>query len=243
MENPFTVSREELQSLVTNDERLFSREQFNTLLRQYSRDEIEEQITNKSGPLMESIKARANAIATNTGKAEVINALSLADFYFPDSDTTISFELRRGVSQESITTFSELVGAFEVGTYIDCEVMSGEEIRSFQIKAYPQAYIEHANEVFLKWIKEEVFDHYGDMKGVILVVILQPDNSGGRSSNLDLDILANGIDAMVDRITFDEVVLTYNDRGQYITLCKLYPERKKLSVPLEWALARFRGDV
>lgn len=80
------------------------------------------------------------------------------------------------------------------------------------------------------------------MTGTILVIILRPDGIL-KQVPLNPTKLALSLAKIANRITFDEVVLTYNDRGQYFALDKLYPEHQRVLVPCYWGLARFRGEV
>lgn len=129
----------------------------------------------------------------------------MADFYWPQSDTEISFELRNSVQPDTISTYEELVAGIENDTHVDCRVAGDGEAKDFQIKRYPLAHLGDTNEAFLEWFENSVLDHYGEMTGTTLVVILQPD---GRPEQFPLNLaeLAESIAGMADRITFDEVV-------------------------------------
>ena len=242
MNNPFRTTRASLQALVANSARQFARENLRRALENYTREEIAEQLDTQDGPVVDVIRERSSNLAANTSHVEIITALGLSDFYWPHSATEIAFELRAGVYPNTITTCEALVASFENNTHVDCQIWGDNIDRSFQIKRYPLGRLGETNEAFLQWFEEAVIQHYGDMTGTFLAIILQPSGEL-RQVPLNPAELANSINTIADRVTFDEVVLTYNDRGQYFALHKLYPEHKRILVPLDWGLRRFRGEV
>ena len=242
MDNPFRTSRENLQALFSEPIRRFTTENFYRLLETYTRTEIEQQIASGAGPVIDQIAAHTATLAANTSNVEIMTALSLSDFYWPHSDTEISFELRRGVAPASVTSYEQLIASLENNTHIDCQISADNVTRSFQIKRYPLLRLGNTNEEFLRWLDEDVIRRYGNMTGTILVVILQPDGTPEQAL-LNPSELATSLVAMAEQITFDEVVLTYNDQGQHFVLHKLYPEHRRILIPLDWGLRRFRGEV
>jgi hypothetical protein len=242
MDNPFRTSRQNLQVLFSEPIRRFTAENFDRLLETYTRSEIERQIASGIGPIIDQVGAHTAVQAANNSNVEIMTALSLSDFYWPHSETEIAFELRRNVVPASITSYERLIAGIENNTHIDCQITADNVARSFQIKRYPFSRLGNTNASFLRWLNESVIQRYGNMAGTILVVILQPDGTPEQTP-LNPGELATSLAGMTDQITFDEVALTYNDRGQYFVLHKLYPEHRRLLVPLDLGLRRLRGEA
>lgn len=228
--------------LVSESRRRFAVQSHERARQTFTEPEILVQLHTGTGELVDTITEHYVRLARNTSNVEVTTALSLSDFYYPHSDTQIRFELMRGVNPASITTYEELVESFENNTPIDCEIVADGETRSFQIKRYPHPHLAHTNPSFLQWLEYDVFRAYGDMSGIILVVLLQPTGEY-EESQLNLAELAASTATMRELISFDEVALTYNDSGEHFVLHKLFPEHRRLLIPLELSLRRLRGDA
>ncbi|TSC84073.1 MAG: hypothetical protein G01um101417_342 [Parcubacteria group bacterium Gr01-1014_17] len=241
MKNPFCISRRGLQHLFLSFKGDFAQDLFQRALDRYSYEEIEVQLNNGKGVIIDAIAANSKLSSSKTENVEVLTALQLSDFYFPYNETAICFELRSDVSPFAIKSYQDLTSALEDNTYVDCSVIYGDKKMSFQIKRYPQKHLEHKNEAFMKWF-ESKRRHYGEMNGTILVIILQPSGFS-MSSKLNLTELAREFIFLKDEITFDEIVVFFNDSMKYFTLYKLYPKEEKLLIPLEWGLKRFRGEI
>lgn len=242
MNNPFKVSRVRLRDLLIESQRKYVKDIFYNARKSYNTTEISQQLDEQMGEVVDAVQNHSERTVAKTTNAEIITSLQLSDFYWPHSETEISFELSSGVNPDSIGSYEDLVEAIESDTHIDCQISGKGENRRFQIKTYPAKYLEHTNESFLSWFENKVLKHYGNMIGVSLVIIMQPEAPFDQSS-LHIGNLAKSLSSMSERITFDEVALTYNDRGEYFALCKLYPKAKRLLIPLELGLQRMRGEA
>lgn len=152
MNNPFTTSRENIQRLLADSQRRFVIETFSRALGNFTREKIKEQLSNQQGPIIDAISGHSSAFAADTANVEITASLSLADFYWPYSNTEISFELQNDVRPDSITSYEDLTVAIENNTHIDCCVVGDGIIRNFQIKRYPLAHLGDTNESFLLWL-------------------------------------------------------------------------------------------
>lgn len=209
-------------------------------------DEIRQQVAAQAGPIVEDMNRATEAFARRTENVEFVTALGLSDFYFgPDTETTISFEMRRDFRPRSDATYEEITQNIESATHVDCAVTDGTRSLNFQIKRYPQAYLEHSNDAFLSWLDEDVIAGYGEMNGTILIVLLQPTQPPGPTA-FRFTPLSEAIAARADNITFDEIALSYTDiaRGrQLAVLHRMYPVHRRTVAPLEWMMMRFRGQA
>lgn len=242
MENPFCSSRERVLRLFLASRRSFARNLFLKFLKKCGRKEIAKQLNNEAGEIVDAINSESNVSARKTENVEVMTALQLSDFYFPHNETEICFAMRRNIDINRVQSYEDLVSGFENATHVDCSIRSADKHLSFQIKRYPQEYLLHTNEAFLDWFRNDVISHYGNMKGTILSIILQPNVF--EETALHFSSLASSLEEMKDIITFDEVVLIYNDhKKQLLALHEIFPEHKRKVIPLDWALKRFRGEV
>jgi len=189
---------------------------------------------------MKEIIVGAQLEAKKTENVEILKALGLSDFYWPHSETEIFFELKKGVSPSSIVSYSDLVNGLEDNTHVDCQITGDGQTRSFQIKRYPQEYLEHSDGAFLQWLTDKVFCSYGDMSGTILVILLQPAVAFTKCP-MDFTKLFSNLVDLKGIITFDEIVLSYNEQSQYMVLHRLYPTHKRLLIPFSLALDRLKG--
>lgn len=241
MNNPFRISRVGLRTLLSDSQGRFVRENYNRLLQTYTRTEIEQQLNSGAGPAIDAILEHSREFARRTSNVEVITALGLSDFYHPHDETEIVFELRRNVDPNTITTYEEMTAAFENDTHIDCQISTENATHSFQIKRYPMEHLGYTVEAFIEWF-ENVLASYGNMNRTTLCILILPSEANAQHP-LHLPDLANSIRNLADEITFDEVALTYNDHGQNFVLHKVYPEHRRILIPLSWGLMRFRGEV
>ena len=241
MKNPFVISRIDLVRLYGESKRQFVNELFFKSLNTFSRDNIAMQLATQSGPIVEAINVETRKSAQKTENVEVLKALQLSDFYSPHEETEICFELRSDVDPKSIKSYDDLVSSFEDGTHIDCQVRTKTKNLNFQVKRYPADYLKHTNEAFMEWF-EKLTKHYSEMSGTILAVLLQPSEPHGLSEINPSEILKMLI-SQKEKISFDEIVFTYNDRNKFFTLHRVYPVEKKLGIPLDWGLKRMRGEI
>lgn len=246
MNNPYSASRDDLHSLFVASRRSFAETKLNEALQQYPHEEVSKQISAQTGPIVDEINRATESFARRTENVEFVTALGLSDFYFgPDTPTTISFEMRREFTGGPIATYEELIDNIESSTHIDCAVSDGARTLSFQIKRYPQAYLEHTNEAIINWLTQEVLPHYPNMEGMTLIILLQP-NTPPTQSAFNFQELSVALTHIENTITFDEIALSYTDfsnGNQLAVLHKLYPEHRRVVAPLDWMLQRFRGEV
>lgn len=241
MENYFCAPRVYIRQLWNESKRDFTKELFLKSLEKYKREEIEEQLNNKKGEIIDAINAESKLSSKKTENVEVMNALQLSDFYFPHEETDICFAMRRGVDIKEIKSYEDLVDSFENDTHVDCKVKAKERELFFQIKRYPQEYLAHSNEAFINWFENKVLLHYAGIKGTYLVIILQPTVPLAPNT-LDIQKIADYLKINKDRLIFEEIALIYND-SKYFALHKLFPEHKRILVELEHGLKRMRGDL
>lgn len=242
MSNLYIASRSELRTLFSDSRKRVTRENYERLLNEFTKEELKEQLARGEGKLIDSINEMATSSGSDNANIEIVTALSLADFYYPNTEVNIAFEISDKVAPETVTTYEELISSFETNTHVDCRIIADEKTINFQIKRYPYPHREFSPTAIVKWLQEDVIRYYGDMSGTNLCILLQPSGDY-REGVLDVDEIVKGIEVMDDIISFDEVMFTFNEVMLNMVLLKVYPEKKRILIPLEWALARLRGDI
>lgn len=244
--NPYTDTTANIRKLLIESRKQYAASVFAEAVKQYGRQEAERQIMAQSGPIVDKINEVAESLAKKTENVELITGLGLADLYFgPDSKTSISFEMKPGFAGGKLSTYADLIANIATSTHIDCSISDGKQNYDFQIKRYPQAYLEHTNEAFLKWL-EEVLQGYSEMSGTTLVIILQPNIPPTQKTLFDFPRLSSELSARSNSITFDGIALTYTDSrrdGEYSVLHRIYPKNEKAFMSLPMMLKRFRGEI
>ncbi len=245
MENPYTASRDEMHRLLVISKKAQAVAKLAELSQRYPREEIERQFASQTGPITEEINASSEAFARKTENVEFVTALGLSDFYFgSEVQTDVSFEMRRNFDGGSVKTYEDLIQNIANDTHIDCAINGKGQDLIFQIKRYPQKYLEHTNESILDYLGTEVFPHYPKMDS-ILVVLLQPDPPYTKT-NFRFPELATALNERSELIPFNEVAFTYTDASNGImtsVLNKLYPNPEISTIPTEQMLKRFRGEA
>ena len=239
LNNPFCASFEDVRQLYIEHTKLHTWERFLHWTRIFSREQIKDQLDKQKGEIIDDIDKYVKTTMKKTEFVEFAAALQLADFYFPNEQKQICFDLKRNVDPKKIKFFEDLINSFEDNTHIDCLVQTSNQKLSFQIK---RDYSDHTPEGFADWVNKKVFAKYGNMSGTSLVIFLRAPSD---ESPIDLNKLYTlFIDGCSRKNTFDKVSILYHDKAEgYFTLHELLPEHKRVQIPTKLALARLRGDA
>lgn len=238
MNNPYRASFEKVRDLYVVHMKAQSRQNYDDWAKKIPRTEIKHQLDTQKGGLIDGIRKLIKSTTKQTEFVEFLAALQLADFYFPNENKDVCFELKRNVKSEDIKSYQNLISSFESNTHIDCEVIAGDQKISFQIK---RDYSDHTPNGFATWLNNKVFKKYGEMKSTSLVVFL----GAPAGTIIEIDkFYAEFSKECVPNITFDEVSLLYNDKtAGHMVLHEFYPNHKRLMIETNLAMARFRGDA
>ena len=239
MNNPYCASFEEVRDLYVTYMEAEARKNYDEGTNGLTREEIKKQLDTQTGRLIEGIRNFIKKMTTQTEFVEFIAALQLADFYFPNENKDICFEIKRGVKPESIKTYGDLTGSFEDYTHIDCEVRATNNSISFQIKRDGS---DRTPVGFATWLNAKIFKKYGEMSGTALVVFLgvPKDNRVVALDKYYEEFTKN----CVDNISFDSVSILYNDNDSgHLVLHELFPKHKRTMIEANLAMARIKGEV
>ncbi len=240
MNNPYYTSFENIRDLYVQYMKSKSRENYDGWAKKLPRAEIKRQLDTQKGVLIDSIRGFIKSMTKQTEFVEFIAALQLADFYFPNTNKDICFELKRNTKPEDIKSYQDLIENIESGTYVDCEVRSSRQIISFQIK---RDYSDHTPTGFATWLNKKVFiKKYGDMSGTTLVIFLRAPTD---NSMIEIDKFYSEFTKIcTGKIFFDKVCLLYHDGGsKQMVLHEFHPKNHRLLIDRDLAMARIRGDA
>ena len=115
-------------------------------------------------------------------------------------------------------------------TYIDCSIKSNEKQFNFQIKRYPQSSHAYTNEAINNYI-EKTIDSYGNMKGAILIILLQPNSES--QDDFSFEKIYEYMLTIKKKVSFDEINFIFNAMNRKISLLQIFPNYKDTSKPLE----------
>jgi hypothetical protein len=183
----------------------------------------------EEGAFNDAIVAERTKFTKKTENVEIMLAFQLAAFYFPDDDAELCFMMRRDFSPASASSYDAIVAGIENDTAIDCTIKSDGREFNFQIKRCPQDYIVLTRDSLTAYIKKAVAG-YGDMRGTILILLLQPNTEA--ANNLSFKQVHEDMAAMKDTISFDEIDFVFNDRNQNIRWQQVFPQYGHAEQPL-----------
>ena len=190
----------------------------------FSGQEIIDQIKNDFGEVGTFIKKDTDKLTNKTENTEILMAFDLADFYFGlEKNPDICFDMRNDFKVNSITNYNEFVSQIESYTDIDCTIKDSLRSFDFQIKRFPQKYLEHDNETIIKYLEKEVFPHYTENNRMILAILLQPYPPFS-NSDLDFKILNEYLISIKEKINFSEIVFVFNINNEKMALSRVYPD-------------------
>jgi hypothetical protein len=234
----FCIGKEDFKQLFEKNHR----ERLITLMGEFSDrlspQDMLAQMESDTGAFAEAVAASTSRFTNKTENVEIITAFDLADFYFPDENSQVCLEVKDGFPDDAPVSYESIVANIESNTPIDCSIKSGGREFHFQIKRYPQKYRAHTREALVEFIAKTMRG-YTDMKGSILAVILQPASE--EANGLSFKEVHEDLIAMKDEITFDEIDLIFNDRGQQMRWEQVYPENGHATKPLLLMSDKYRA--
>lgn len=199
----------------------------------FSGQEIINQVKNDTGEVGTFVQKDTDKLTNKTENTEILMAFDLADFYFGlETNPEICFDMRNDFKSESVRSYDNLVSQIESYTDIDCSIKDSEQSFDFQIKRFPQKYLEHNNETVIKYFEEDVFPHYTKNNNMILAVLLQP-HPPFSDSDLDFKILNQYLVSIKEKINFSEIIFVFNINNEKLALSRVYPDYVSSTKPLE----------
>jgi hypothetical protein len=187
------------------------------------------QMEKETGEFYEAMTADTAKFSKNTDNVEMMVSIDLSEFYFPDADAQICLEMKTDFKSPDILTWDNILEGFEKDTPIDCSVKSEDKQFNFQIKRYPQAYLPFTSKDISDYIKAIVAG-YGDMTGIILIILLQPKNTP--EGYFDFNEIHEQVKEIKNKISFDEINFIFNDENIQMIWRQIYPGNGHAKKPL-----------
>jgi hypothetical protein len=182
--------------------------------------ELTSQMEKDAGTFYEAMVADTSKFTTITENVEILVATDLSGFYFPGFETEVCFEMRSNFKAPKNISYDDIVTGLESNTHIDCSIRSNEKQFDFQIKRYSQKHFSFTSEVMTEYIKN-VIKSYGDMKGTILIIVLQPDTQP--KEHFNFKEIHKNISTIKDKVSFNEINFLFNDENQQIVWWQVFP--------------------
>lgn len=238
MNNPYCAPYEKVRDLYVNYMLRTSLEQWNEWSGAVGKEELKRQLDDKKGVFLDAIRAKIGEITKKSEFTEFLAALELSDFYFPNAEKEICFELRADVKPADIKTYEQLISAFEDNTHVDCLVRSAGEEKAIQVKRDGS---DKTPKGFAIWIRDKILAKYGDMKGTSLVVFLGVPKDG---TQVELDKYYKEFMKACPTTSFDSISIMYNSSAEHsVVLHEFLPNHKRFLIDNDLAMARLRGEA
>lgn len=234
MHNPFCISKDQLIQIFwgqSTDERLGKLlEKFSS---RYSLFEMYQQIRTERGEVGEYFKKELESFSKKTAHEEITHAITLADFYFPDSNPVICFEMKHDFAKKEVRSLNEIIENIESDTEIDCLIKDNKKEFKFQLKQYPEKYKD--------WSPNKVIEY---LDGSIL-----PEGKYNNDSNSDLNVVIaikpklqsefaevrdfNKIhEHLISKnVKLREINFIYNRNMEHMVWYQVYPENGHYKIP------------
>jgi hypothetical protein len=243
MNNPACIQKQDLLRMFWHDS---TQSRLAALLEKFgdrfSLQEIHDQMQSGEGEVGEYFKNELKRFSTVTINDEVANALTLSDFYFPDAESSICFEMRSDFQGGCINDFKELADNVETATDIDFRIRNPDQIYDFQLKQYPEEYKEWSVERVLTYIEESVISKYSkdENKGLSIVITIKPTQLSNFKETEDFKQLH---ELLKDKeIALEEICFLYNRNNEHMVWYQVFPKRGYSKIDFE-NLSHYRARL
>lgn len=187
----------------------------------------------RTGEVGEYVEEENNKFATNTANAEIINAITLADFYFLKSDPVICFEMKNDFRQKKINGHRELTENLENDTEIDCLIRDEQREFKFQLKQYPEQYKEWSADKVTNYLDESILPRAAKYnndsnKDLIIVITIKPELKSGFKEE-DFDKIYKYLSSK--EIKLLEINFLYNRNIEHMVWHQVFPKNGYYKIP------------
>lgn len=216
----------------TNDR---MRDLISKFLGKYSFEEIYNQMESNSGEVGEYIISENKRFSTITANDEIANALTLADIYFPKTESQICFKMKSSFGQGKINTYEELLVNMESDTEIDFSIQSTKEAFKFQLKQYPEEYKEWSVEKVIDYLEKKILPNHKynneSNKELIIVITIKPKLKSNFKEGVDFDAIYTSLHSK--DIKLKEINFLYNRNNENMVWYQVYPENGHCKIPFD----------
>ena len=162
-----------------------------------------------------------------------MRAITLADFYFLESDPVICFEIKRGYTGDKISSIEELVNKMESNTEIDCLIKDSQTAFKFQLKQYPEEYKEWSADKVIAYLDETILPirKYNNElnKDLIIIIAIKPKADSSFKGVEDFDEIHKYL--IKKEVRLKEINFLINLNMEYMVWNQAYPENGHYKIP------------
>lgn len=234
LQNQFCISKNNLIQLFwkqTTEERLNNvLEKFSS---QYSILEMSEQIKTETGEVGEYFKTEMKKFRTKTENVEIAHAITLADFYFPEADPFICFEMKSGFKKDHVDTYKELFENMDHDTEIDVLIKKDNQQFKFQLKQYPEEYKDWSVIKVIEYLDNSILptSQYNNdsNRDLIIAIYIQPKLN--TQINISQDFKKIHQHLVAKEIKLLEINFLFNLNIEFMVWHQVFPQLGHYKIP------------
>lgn len=200
----------------------------------YSPQEIFEQTESEQGEVGEFCKKQNDKFSEKTENVEIAHSIDLAQFYFPDENPEICFNLKNGSHKINIKTVEDLIKNIGPDTEIDCLIKNESRQFKFQLKEYPEKYLLGMTaQKVIEFLDKNILppEKYNNKnnKDLIIIITLKPEINTEFKESSDFKIIHEYLKDK--KIELTEIDFMYNRNCEYIVWYQVYPQLGHAKIP------------
>ncbi|MBU1923520.1 MAG: hypothetical protein KJ710_04615 [Candidatus Omnitrophica bacterium] len=234
MNNPICIPNERLIHLFY---RQLTIEKTDRLIKhfsnKYSLADILGQLKAENGEVYEYDKNEIDKFATITAHEEIANAITLAGFYFLDTNPVICFEMKRGFNKKDVESIDELLDILETDTEIDFSIKDDRKEFHFQFKSYPEKYKNWNPKRVIEYLDKSILpqsEYNNDINSNLIIVIsIKPEEQSNFRESQDFDKIYKYLKHQ--NIHLQEINFIYNRNMEHMVWYQVHPEKGHYKIP------------
>ncbi len=236
MENQFCITQKKLVQIFWGNR---NRVLIDTLIRKFSDKfslpEMFEQMKTDKGEVGKYFKGEIRKFTKKTENEEIAHAITLADFYFLDSNPVICFKAKRKFKKEEIQTHKGLLENMESNTEIDCLIKDDHKEFKFQLKQYPEKYKEWSTSKVIDYLDRSIlskgkYNNEGN-RDLIIVIAIKPERNSRFKEVQDFDKIHKHLSDKDIKLL--EINFLYNRNNEHMVWFQVFPKNGHFKIPLQ----------
>lgn len=207
----------------------------------FSLVEIYEQMKAEKGEVEEYYKGELKKFSGKNINNEFSNAITLAEFYFPNSNPLICFEMKSDFIKKDVETCQELAENIESYTDVDCLIKDQNEGFKFQLKQYPEEYKEWSPAKVIEYLEKSVISEkkYNNEanKDLIIAITIKPERQSNFREEQDFQEIHEYLKG--ENIKLKEINFLYNRNNESMIWFQVFPGIGYNAIP--WQKLSYHG--
>ena len=232
----FCISKENLNKLFYTE---LGEERVNLILKnfsdKYSLSDIISMMNDENNEIGKFCKQQNDKFAVKTENVEIVHSIDLAELYFPNENPDICFNIKNSVQESEILTIKDLIQDIDPDTEIDCLIKNGSKQFKFQLKEYPEEYLELTPTKIIEFIDKKIIspEKYNteNNKDLIIVITLKPEVDTAFKELSDFKIIHEYLKQRDIKLL--EINFLYNRNCEHLVWYQVYPQLGHSKIP--WA--------